>query len=255
MITIKNEEDIKYLREGGRHLCRIFNRIEKFIAPGITTKDIDDLAEKLTRSGGDIPILKGYHPTFAERPYPATTCISINDEIVHGIPKKDRVLKEGDIVGVDISISHNDLIVDSARTFPVGKIDKEAQRLISVTEEARALGIKAAKANGHVGDIGHAIESFVKEKGYVVVEELCGHGVGYAVHEEPNIPNFGTKGTGPKLVPGMVIAIEPMVNEKSKDVIHDHDGYTCRTKDGGRSAHFEHTVLITKNGPEVLTTC
>lgn len=254
MAYIKTDKQIEVLREAGKHLSSVLDSIEAAVRPGVSTKDLDDLANKLIKDMGDVPILLGYKPGFSSIPYPATICASINDEIVHGIPLADRILKEGDIIGIDISIMHNNLIVDSARTIPVGNISKDARKLIEVTREARAIGIAAAKVGNHVGDIGHAIETYAKEFGYGVVEELCGHGVGTAVHEEPNVPNFGKPGSGPILEHGMVIAIEPMFNLGSKKMLHDHsDGYTCRTADGSISAHFEHTVAILNDGPEILT--
>lgn len=254
MAYIKTDKQIETLREGGKHLSHILDELAKAVKPGVSTKDLDDLANKIIKDFGDAPILLGYKPAFSDRAYPATICASINDEIVHGIPLADRILKEGDIIGIDLSIMHDNMIVDSARTIPVGNISKDAQKLIEVTREARAIGIAAAKVGNTTGDIGHAIETYAKEFGYGVVEELCGHGVGCAVHEEPNVPNFGKPGTGPALEHGMVIAIEPMFNLGSKSMIHDHhDGYTCRTADGSISAHFEHTVAILNDGPEILT--
>ena len=255
MITQKKEQDIVHLREGGRRLCEILGKLEQFAAPGVTTGEIDALAEKLVLENGDVPILKGYHPHFAEIPYPATTCISINDEVVHGIPENDREIKEGDIVGIDLSLEHEGLVVDSARTVPIGAVDDEGMKLIAAATEARSAGIKAAKPGNHVGDIGHAVEEVIKRYGFSIAADLCGHGVGYGVHEEPNVPNIGEPGTGPELLAGMVLAIEPMVNSGSEKVLHESNGYTVRTVDRGRSAHMEHTVLITEQGPEILTEC
>lgn len=254
MAYIKTDKQIETLREGGKHLSSILDSLESAVRPGVSTKDLDDIANKLIKEMGDVPILLGYKPGFSDRAYPATICASINDEIVHGIPLSERILKEGDIIGIDLSIMHDNMIVDSARTIPVGNISKEARKLIEVTREARSIGIAEAKVGNHVGDIGHAIEKYAKEFGYGVAEELCGHGVGCEVHEEPNVPNFGKPGTGPILEHGMVIAIEPMFNLGGKGMVHDHsDGYTCRTADGSISAHFEHTVAILDDGPEILT--
>lgn len=254
MAYIKTDKQIEILRIAGKHLSSILDELERAVRPGISTGDLDDLANKLIKEKGDVPILLGYKPTFAESAYPATICTSINDEIVHGIPKKDRVLKQGDVIGIDLSIMHDNMIVDSARTVAVGNISKDAQKLIDVTREARSIGIEAAKVGNHVGDIGHAIETYAKEFGYGVVEELCGHGVGCAVHEEPNVPNFGKPGKGPLLEHGMVLAIEPMFNLGGRAMVHDHsDGYTCKTADGSISAHFEHTIAILDSGTEILT--
>ena len=222
--------------------------------PGVKASFINDRAEELIRAGGDLPVFLGYQPDLATRPYPATLCVSVNDEIVHGIPnEKEKMFKEGDIVGLDIGLSREGMIVDTALTVPVGKIDDAARKLLNVTKESLAVGIKAARGGAKVGDIGAAVEAYVKPHGYGIVRELAGHGVGYAVHEEPYVPNFGKKNTGAMLKPGMVIAIEPMLNEGTADVILEDDGYTFRTKDGKRSAHFEHTILITEGAPEILT--
>lgn len=243
------------MRTAGAVLARVLDELEAMVAPGVSTQDIDDAAMKLIERYGGEPILLGYHPEFAPRPYPAAICTSVNDVIVHGIPNESPItLKEGDIIGIDVSIAVDDMVVDSARTVPVGAIDEESQKLIDATREARRRGIEAAKPGNTIGDIGHAIESYVRPLGYGIVEELCGHGVGYAVHEEPFVPNIGRPGEGEEIVPGMALAIEPMLTAGKRHVLFDEDdGYTVRTKDGSRSAHFEHTVIITENGPEVVT--
>lgn len=255
MITKKTAAEIEVLRQAGGILGRILKEVSKSAVPGMSTLDLDDLAQTLAEQYGVEPVLLGYHPTFAPVPYPAATCISVNNVVQHGIPKPDVVLEEGDIVNIDMSIGLQGMIVDSGITVPVGQIDKEAQKLIDVTREARAIGIKQAVPGNHIGDISHAIQTFVESKGFSVVEDLCGHGVGYSVHEEPTIPNFGRPGTGPKIEVGHVYAIEPIVNVGKKDVLFDDegDGYTVYTKDGSWSAQFEHTVAITENGPEILT--
>jgi len=193
-----------------------------------------------------------YRPSGAPREYPATLCVSVNDEIVHGIPC-DMVLKEGDIVGLDIGLSHHGLFVDTAVTVAVGTISAEDQKLINATQEGLVAGIKAAKAGAHIGDIGEAIENVAKPYKYGVVRELGGHGVGHKVHEDPYVPNFGKKGAGLKLKPGMVLALEPMFNKGKRDITLDDDDFTFRTLDNKKSAHFEHTILITENGPEIIT--
>lgn len=255
MISKKTPEEIEILKTGGGILGRMLKELGRAATPGTSTLDLDDLAQVLAKKNNVEPVLLGYHPTFAPRPYPAATCISVNNVVQHGVPKEDVILEEGDIVNIDMSIGHKGLVVDSGITVAVGKVDKEAQKLIDVTREARALGIKQAVAGNHIGDISHAIQTFVESKGFSVVEDLCGHGVGYSVHEEPNIPNFGRPGTGPKIEVGHVYAIEPIVNVGKKDVLFDDegDGYSVWTKDGSWSAQFEHTVAIMENGPLILT--
>lgn len=253
-ISIKTESEIEVLREGGRRHAFILNEIAKAVAPGVSTKDLDDLAYKLALEGGDKPAFLGYKPFGISRPYPASLCVSINDEIVHGIPNENpKILKDGDIVSLDMGLIHKGLVTDMAVTVPVGKIDKESKELLNITKKSLAVGIKAAKGGGTTGDIGYAIEKFVKPYKYGIVEELAGHGVGYKVHEDPYVPNYGKKGSGATLKAGMVIAIEPMLNLGTKNIVLDSDEYTYRTADGKRSAHFEHTVVITEKGAEVLT--
>jgi len=254
MITIKSTDEIEVLREGGKRLAFILQEVAKAVKPGVLTSDLNELAHNLAMERGDIPSSLNYKPKGARRAYPASICVSINDEIVHGIPNENPViLKEGDIVSLDMCLTHSGLVTDSAITVGVGKIDSVAQKLINVTKEALYSGIKAAKGNRHTGDIGYAVERVAKANGFSIVEDLCGHGVGYSVHEDPYVPNYGERGRGDKLKPGMTIAIEPMLNEGEKEIVIDKDGYTFRTKDGSRSAHFEHTVLITSGEPEILT--
>jgi len=253
-IKLKTEEEIKILKEGGRHLAFILRELEKVVKPGVSTFDLDKLANKLAKENGDIPSLLNYKPEGAKRPYPASICISVNDEVVHGIPNEfPKILKEGDTVSFDMCLTHKGLITDSAITVPVGKIDEISKKLLNTTKEALNAGIKAAKDGNYMGDIGYAIERVAKANGFSVVEYLCGHGVGYKVHEDPYVPNFGERGKGVKLKPGMVIAVEPMLNEGTKNVVLDADGYTYKTADGMRSAHFEHTIVITSGEAEILT--
>lgn len=222
--------------------------------PGVPIADLDAKAAELIRAGGDMPAFLNYQPYGASRPYPATLCVSINDEIVHGIPTEgDKVLKEGDIVSLDLGLIHRELITDGAITIAVGKVKPELEQLLTVTKKALMAGIKAAKAGARVGDISHAIQQVGQAHGYGIVEELAGHGVGYHVHEDPYVPNYGHAGKGELLKAGMVIAIEPMFNLGTKKIKLDNDGYTYRTVDGKPSAHFEHTVVITEKGAEVLT--
>ena len=257
MIIIKTPEEIEILREGGKHLAAVLRGVKEKVAPGVSTKDLDACAEKLIREMGDIPAFLNYRPEGAETPFPAALCVSINDEVVHGIPNKNRILKEGDIVSLDLGIKHRDLFTDMALTVAVGEVKEGTLRLIQITEQALQVGIDAARGGNTIGDIGYAIERFVRsqEKGqkYGIVEVLAGHGVGKYIHEDPYIPNFGKKGTGAKLEPGMVIAIEPMINNGTKKVTIDEDGWTFRTADRKNSAHFEHTILITESEAEVLT--
>ncbi|MBI2096476.1 MAG: type I methionyl aminopeptidase [Candidatus Taylorbacteria bacterium] len=254
MITKKSAKEIEILREGGGRLAYILNEVVKKITPGVSTQELDDFAKNLAEAGGDKPAFLHYKPYGARRPYPATLCVSINDEVVHGIPNEERrVIEDGDIVSLDMGLIHQSLFTDMALSVAVGEVDEAGKELIGVTWRALYQGIGAARSGARVGDISHAIESFVRPFGYGIVEELSGHGVGFSVHEDPYVPNFGKSGTGEALESGMVLAIEPMINEGTKKVYVDRDGYTVRTADGKRSAHFEHTVLITEGEPEVLT--
>ncbi|MFT5036743.1 MAG: methionyl aminopeptidase [Candidatus Azotimanducaceae bacterium] len=253
-ITIKTDEAITKLRKGGKILAAILDELEKVAVVGNTTLDIDDRAMELIEEYGVEPLILGYHPQFAPRPFPAATCVSLNDIIVHGIPNEDpKTIEDGDIVSIDMVIGYQGVVLDSARTVGAGNISTEAQALMDVTKAALKAGISAAQPGARVKEIGRAIEKVVPE-GFGIVEALSGHGVGYEIHEEPMVPNFEMKGESPELLPGMVIAIEPMIIAGDKDVIFDeHDGYTVFTADGGLGAHMEHTVLITKKGPEILT--
>ncbi|MCE9549069.1 type I methionyl aminopeptidase [Candidatus Nomurabacteria bacterium] len=257
MIIIKTDEEIKKLREGGKRLATILYKVKEKVAPGVSTKDLDDYAFKLIKEMGDTPAFLNYRPEGASFPFPASLCVSVNDEVVHGIPSKDKVLQEGDVVSIDLGLKHEGLFTDMALTVPVGNVNPGALKLLEVTQKALEVGISAAQAGNTVGDIGYAIENFVRSQKsnqqYGIVEVLSGHGVGRAIHEDPYIPNFGKKGKGVKLVKGMVIALEPMLNNGTKNVTLDDDGYTFRTADGKKSAHFEHTILITDGEPEVLT--
>lgn len=250
---VYKEKEIEVIREGGKRLAAVLRKVAKEVRPGISTKELDNLAEKLIRDGGDEPAFLNYTPDGAKFPYQATLCVSVNNEVVHGIPSDKRILKDGDIVGLDLGLRHKGFFTDMAMTVPVGGIDKEAKKLIKVTKESLAKGIAAARSGGFVGDIGEAIENFVKPHGYWIVKILGGHGVGKKVHEDPYVPNYGKSGTGQKLVPGMILALEPMLNEGTDKVFLDNDGYTFKTKDGKRSAHFEHTILITEGKAEILT--
>ena len=251
---VKTKKEIEIMREGGRRLAEILQKVSNEAKAEINASVLNTLAEKLIRAGGDKPAFLNYKPEGASRPYPATLCVSINDEIVHGIPNEEtKILHEGDIVGLDLGLKHKGLFLDMAVTVPIGKISKEDQKLINTTKEALDIGIKAARDGNRVGDIGYEIEQFVKKLGYSMPYELGGHGVGYTVAEKPYIPNSGKKNTGEKLKKGMVLALEPMLNKGDDGIILMDDGYTYKTANGSRSAHFEHTILITDSGAEVLT--
>lgn len=252
MGMIKTKEEIEIMRECGKRLSYVLDELEKAVVPGKTPAQLDTLAKKLILDLGDEPSFLHYWPEGAHKPYPATLCVSTNDEVVHGIPGKKK-FKQGDLVSIDLGIKHKGFHTDSARTVPVGTIDEHGRKLIQATREALAAGISVARAGNHIGDIGFAVSEFIKQYGFTIVEELGGHGIGTEVHEEPHIPNYGNKGGGMELKEGMVLALEPIVNEGSRKIYLTEDGYTFRTKDGKRSAHFEHTVLITRGAAEIFT--
>ncbi len=255
MINKKSKEEIEVLNEAGTILATILKELAKEAVPGATTLALDDRAMELVEEYDVEPVLLGYHPTFADRPFPAAICVSVNNCVQHGIPSEGVVLKEGDTVNIDMSLAYRGMIVDSGITVGVGEISDEARKLLACTQEALAVGIKEAKPGNHIGDISEAVQKFVESRGFSVVEVLCGHGVGYEIHEDPNIPNFGKAGTGPEIEVGHVYAIEPIVNIGKPDVFFDDegDGYSVYTNDGTWSAHFEHTVAITEDGPLILT--
>jgi methionyl aminopeptidase len=254
MITTKTKEDIAVLREGGKRHAAILKELASMVQPGAHSLELERRARELIAAGGDKAAFLGYKPDGAKRAYPAALCVSVNDEVVHGIPNEpDKVFKEGDIVSLDLGLVHKGLITDAAVTVPVGKISPELEKLLEATKKALSAGIKAAKGGRRIGDIGNAISRVAMPFGYGVVEDLAGHGVGYDVHEDPYVPNFGEPGKGEALTPGMVIAIEPMFDLGTKRVKLYKDDWTYRTADGSPSAHFEHTIVITKSGAEVLT--
>lgn len=252
-IIIKTSEEIEIIREGGKRLATVLNKVKDIIKPGISTLDLDQYALKFIREMGDEPAFLNYRPEGVKTAYPASLCVSVNNEVVHGIPSKDRILQEGDIVSIDLGLKHRNLFTDMAMTVGVGEISNSSKKLLETTEKALRIGIDVARVGNKIGDIGYAIESFVRPHKYGIVEILAGHGVGKAIHEDPYIPNFGKKGTGEKLVKGMIIAIEPMINNGTKNVTLEKDNWTFKTADGKRSAHFEHTILITDGNPEILT--
>jgi methionyl aminopeptidase len=253
-IKLKSKEEIEILKEGGKRHTEILSFLASIAKPGVSTFILEEEALRLIKEKGDKPAFLDYQPRGAPRPFPAALCVSINNEIVHGIPNEvERLLKEGDIVSLDLGIVHKGMITDAAITIPIGKVNDEARKLLSVTEEALNAGIQVARPGNHIGDIGSAISKVVKPSGFSLAEDLAGHGVGYSVHEEPFVPNFGKPGKGEELLPGMVIAIEPMVNIGGPGIEVSEDGYTIYTRDNSLSAHFEHTVAITEDGHIVLT--
>ncbi len=253
-IRLKTKEEIETLKVGGARHAEILRALYGLVRPGLSTFFLEEESQRLINEVGDEPAFLGYTPAGAYRPFPAALCVSINDEIVHGIPNEvERILRDGDIVSLDLGLVHDGLITDAAITVPVGAIDDESVQLLRSAKEALEAGISAAKPGNHIGDIGEAISSVVKKYGFTLAEDLAGHGVGYEVHEEPFVPNTGKAGEGVLLEPGMVIAIEPMVNVGKPGIKFSKDGYTISTKDGSRSAHFEHTVAITEKGNIILT--
>ncbi len=250
----RTAEQVAGLTEAGKRLGEILETVSQLVAPGVSTERLEQEALRLITDGGDVPAFLDYTPEGASRPYPASLCVSVNDEVVHGIPNEaPRTLKEGDIVALDLGLIHEGYVVDSALTVSVGKTDRESYALMDATKQSLEAAIAAARAGNRVGDISHATEAAFTGTGFSVVRALGGHGVGGAVHEEPFISNAGHPGTGPELVSGMVLALEPIANAGKASVILGSDGYTYRTKDGSRSAHFEHTILVTDDAPIVLT--
>lgn len=251
-MVIKSEKELEILREGGRKLAEILTVVKGAVKAGISTKALDEIAEKEILKSGGQPSFKGYKPAGAASKYPATLCVSVNDEVVHGIPR-DRVLKDGGLVGLDIGMEYGGLFTDMAVTVAVGKISERERKLLETCAQALELSISKIKSGVRVGDIGHAIQQFVEKNGFGVVRELVGHGVGRQVHEGPEIPNWGMRGHGAILKEGEVIAIEPMITAGHYAVKLMPDGWTWATCDGSRAAHFEHTLAVLKNGTEVLT--
>ena len=253
-ITIKKPEDIEKLKIAGERLSSILTRLEKEVVPGVSTNTLNDMAEKMVEEYGDKSAFKGYTPDGASRPFPSCLIVSINEEIVHGISNEDpKIIKDGDVVSIDMGLAHQGMIADSARTVIAGRGDKQKSHLLTATFEALEEGIKAARGGNNVGDIGFAVQNVSRKYNVAIAEGLAGHGVGYEVHEDPYVPNKGKRGTGAKLLPGMVIAIEPMFTTGKGAIELCEDGYTYKTRDGSLSAHFEHTVLITDGDPIVLT--
>jgi methionyl aminopeptidase len=246
VIIRKSHAEIEKMARAGGVVRGCLELLGREVAPGVTTKELDRLAERYIRSKGGIPTFKGY------RGFPGSICASPNDMVVHGIPGKVR-LREGDILGIDVGVTMEGYIADAAATFPVGRISDQAMELLRVTEESLHKGIAQCRIGNRVGDISHAVQTHAEAHGFSVVESMVGHGVGRAMHEDPQVPNFGPPGLGPELREGMVLAIEPMVNVGGHEVEMGDDSWAIYTKDGSLSAHFEHTVAITKDGPRILT--
>jgi methionyl aminopeptidase len=245
MIHLKSPEELEIMDRANRIVHKVLQRVSSEVAPGVALRDLDAVAESTTKSLGGKPAFKGYHG------YPASICLSVNDEVVHGIPG-ERKLKEGDIVSVDFGVVLDGYYGDAACTLPVGQVNEGSRKLMEVTRESLLKGIERAQVGERVSDVSHAVQAWAEGHGYSVVRDYVGHGIGRALHEEPQVPNFGTPGLGPKLRAGMVLAIEPMVNEGGPGVTVDPDGWTVRTLDGKRSAHFEYSVALTESGPRVL---
>lgn len=247
MIKIKSQEEIELMREACRITRDTLKLVESSIKAGVTTKELDKIAYDFIKSQGATPSFKNYGG------FPASICASINDTVVHGIPTNDMILKDGDIISIDVGAKYKGYHGDAARTFTVGKVDAKVKKLIKITEQSFFEGIKGLQSGAYVGDISHRIQSFVEKNGFSIVRELVGHGVGKQLHEDPMVPNYGRQGSGPRLSANSVIAIEPMVNMGDRNVVFMPDGWTCKTRDGLPSAHYENTVLITENGVEILT--
>lgn len=252
-MVIRNKKELEILREGGKRLAFVMSGLIGKTKVGISTIELDNLAFDLIKNQEGEPAFLNYKPDRSSRSYPANICVSINEDIVHCIPTKEKKIKDGDIISIDLGMKYKNLITDMAYTVGVGNVDKIGKKLIETTKMALLSGIKEAKAGNRVGDIGFIIEKIAKKNNFSVFQELVGHGVGYELHEDPMIPNFGVKGEGEELVEGMILAIEPMIGEGRGDIVFGRDGFTYKTKDGKRSAHFEHTIVVTKNGPEILT--
>lgn len=248
MTRLTSDEELSLIREGGKILAEVLNQAQEFVVPGVRTDSIDRLIEEAILAKGGRPAFKGY------RGYPASSCISINEQVVHGIPS-ERIIQEGDLVSIDVGLEWKGLFTDAAFSSIAGPNHRVAEKLLRVCRDALSRGIREAKPGNRVGDISSSIQKAIERAGYSVVRDFVGHGLGRSLHEDPQIPNFGKKGDGTVLKSGMVVAIEPMVNEKGYQVKVLDDGWTVVTADGGLSAHFEHTVLIGPHGPEILTRC
>ena len=254
MISIKSKREIELMKEACKLTAMTYDMIEKNIKPGMSTWELDQMADEFIRAHGGIPAQKGYPSGVRGVPdFPGTLCISINDEIIHGIPSKDVYIKDGDVVSIDLVVLKNGYNGDAARTYLVGNVSDEARKLVEVTKQSFFEAMKFAKAGNRIGDISNAVESYVKKFGFSVVREFQGHGIGKEMHEDPGVPNYGKPGKGPKLEVGMTIAVEPMVIAGKPDIWELEDGWTIVTQDGSLAAHYENTILITENEPKILT--
>ena len=254
MISIKSKREIELMKEACKLTALTYDYIEKIIKPGMSTLELDNLAEKFIKEHGGIPAQKGYPSGVRGVPnFPGTLCVSINDVVIHGIPDKKTIIKDGDVVSVDLVVLKNGFHGDAARTFLVGNCSDEAKELVAVTKQAFFEGLKMAKPGNRIGDISNAVETYVRSHGFNLVREFQGHGIGKEMHEEPGVPNIGKAGKGPRLEEGMTICIEPMVMAGREDIWELEDGWTIATQDGSLSAHYENTILITEKEPEVLT--
>ncbi|HKL16857.1 MAG TPA: type I methionyl aminopeptidase [Patescibacteria group bacterium] len=251
MIHIKTDKEIKIMRQAGKILADILNKVISKVEPGVSTYNLNELAEDLIKKAGVKAAFKGFGPQGHE--FPAALCTSVNQEVVHGIPSKDKILKRGDIIGIDCGVKFKGYYSDMAKTIPVGKLDLKTEKLLAVTRECLEKGIGAANSGNHLGDISNAIQTHAEKNGFSVVKTLTGHGVGKELHEEPSVFNYGRPETGPRLKNGMVLALEPMINQGTEEVKTKEDGWTIVTMDGSFSAHFEHTILINDSEAEILT--
>lgn len=253
MITFKSDRDLEKMRHAGRIVADILRLMKDMVRPGVDTYTLDQAAEALVLKENARPAFKGYKVPWVSVPFPGTICASVNDEIVHGIPSRERVLQDGDIISIDTGVSYNGFFGDAACTFAVGKISEDRQRLLDITLESLHRGVNAVKAGATLGDIGHAIESIVIPSGFGLVRDYAGHGIGRRLHEAPQVPNYGTAGSGITLKAGMTFCIEPMVMSGSEEVKNLSDNWTVVTADGSDAAHFEHSILVTPDGAEILT--
>jgi methionyl aminopeptidase len=252
-MIIKDDQQLETLKRSGQILAEVLNLVASKVEPGISAYDLDQLAEREIKGRGANPSFKNYKSSPDIMPFPASLCVSINSEVVHGIPKKTKILRDADIVSLDLGVEYRGFYTDAAITVPVGNVEKRILTLLEVTKLSLENALKVVKAGQFIGNVGHAIDSTAKYYGFQVVKELVGHGVGASVHEDPEVPCFGIPGTGPQLKDGMVLAIEPMVNMGKGKIVFDRDGWTVKTQDGQPSAHVEHTIIVTKTGCEIIT--
>ena len=247
MVIVKSPREIALMKEAGRVVGLVFKTLQEQIHPGMSTQDIDEIVEKTMLDNDCTPAEKGYYG------YPASACVSVNDTLIHGIPSKNIIIKEGDIVSVDIVANYHGYMADACRTYKVGTVSERAERLVRITKEAFFEALKYVKVDGYIGDISHAVQEFVEKHGYNVTRDYTGHGIGSHMHEDPSIPNFGKAGTGTRIVPNIALCIEPMVLEGRKDTRVLSDGWTVKAKDGKLTAHYENTVIVTESGYEIIT--